>query len=155
MATLGVSTTEIMQTELGKDFVDARAKAESLEQHYKENEIGEQEVIAWNSYKLKNGKSPYAEAIEKAFNKMLERSDSHLEENDVYYTDLLDDKYFVQHNRISRIPGRWLSEWVKKKYGANYMKLLKKYMIDHGWEFKTAGYLNSTYKCFVKEKEPK
>ena len=64
---------------------------------------------------------------EYSFNKMLERSDSHLEENDVYYTDLLDDKYFVQHNRISRIPGRWLSEWVKKKYGANYMKLLKKY----------------------------
>ncbi len=70
---LGVSTTEIMQTEMGKDFVEARQKAESLEQHYKENEIGEQEVIAWNSYKLKNGKSPYAEAIEKAFNKMLER----------------------------------------------------------------------------------
>ena len=67
---LGVSTTEIMQTEMGKDFIEARQKAESLEQHYKENEIGEQEVIAWNSYKLKNRKNPYAEAIEKAFNKM-------------------------------------------------------------------------------------
>lgn len=73
MATLGISTTEIMQTEMGKDFIEARQKAESLKQHYKTNEIGEQEVIAWNSYKLKNGKSPYAEAIEKAFNKMLEK----------------------------------------------------------------------------------
>ena len=70
---LGVSTTEIMQTEMGKDFVNARAKAESLKQHYKTNEIGENEVIAWSSYKLKNGKSPYAEAIEKAFNQMLKR----------------------------------------------------------------------------------
>ena len=52
---LGVSTTEIMQTEMGKDFVNARAKAESLKQHYKTNEIGENEVIAWSSYKLKNG----------------------------------------------------------------------------------------------------
>ena len=32
---LGVSTTEIMQTEMGKDFIQVRDKAESLEQQYK------------------------------------------------------------------------------------------------------------------------
>ena len=127
-----------------------------LQEEYKMIKTSDIEEIyndVFNRIYLTNNKNEIRD--EYSFNKMLERSDSHLEENDAYYTDLLDDKYFVQHNRISRIPGRWLSEWVKKKYGANYMKLLKKYMIDHGWEFKTAGYLNGTYKCFVKEKEPK
>ncbi|MBX7491272.1 hypothetical protein [Helicobacter turcicus] len=70
---IGVSTTELMQTELGKAFVEARQKAESAKQHYKTNEIGEQEVVAWNPYKLVE-KNKYAKVIAESFDKMIQET---------------------------------------------------------------------------------
>lgn len=66
----GVSTTELVQTKLGKAFVEAKERAERLNQHYKENEIGEQEIVSWNPYKLRQ-KNPYAEIIADTFDEMI------------------------------------------------------------------------------------
>ena len=85
------------------------------------------------------------------FCKMLERSELSLQRKDTYVSDLLDNNIFVQENKINKIPVRWLSTYVKNKYGISHMKLLKKYMIEHKWEYKTSGYLKGTMKCFVRE----
>lgn len=99
---------------------------------------------------LTNGKKEIKD--EYSFIKMLERSDISLQTKDVYVTDLLDNDVFVQESKISRIPAKWLSTYVCKKYGINHMKLLKKYLVKNGWEFKTCGYLNKTCKCWTNGK---
>lgn len=74
----GVSTTELIQDELGKNFVEAKQRADRKNMSYRENEIGEKIIVAYNPYTLKNQRNdsgqlkyPYAEAVFNAFNKML------------------------------------------------------------------------------------
>lgn len=78
MQNMGVSTTELIQSELGKNFVEAKQRAERKNMSYRENEIGESVVVAYNPYTLKNQRNkfgelkfPYAEVISKAFDNML------------------------------------------------------------------------------------
>lgn len=106
------------------------------------NEIFERIYFTNNKFEIQD---------EYHFIKMLERSDLSLQRKDVYVNDLLDTDVFVQENKINKIPAKWLSTYVKDKYGISHMKLLKKYMFEHGWVFKQAGYLKGTMKCFVKE----
>ena len=79
---------------------------------------------------------------------MLKHSDIDLN-NSSYYADSLQETSFAQENKIKRIPGRWISEYVKKKYGINHWTLLKKYMLEHNWEYKTLKYNMLPMKCFV------
>lgn len=67
------STTELMSTELGKAFVEAREKANRTNVSYRKNEIGEDVVVAFNPYKLSK-KYPYANIIAKEFDKMVEKT---------------------------------------------------------------------------------
>lgn len=53
-----------------------------------------------------------------------------------------------QLSKLNRIPVSWLSNYVKNKYGINYMKLLKVFLENKGWENKPAGYGPSTMKCW-------
>lgn len=101
----------------------------------------------FNRIYLTNGKGEIQD--EYHFKKMLERSDISLKNKDPYIADLLDNDVFVQEMKINRIPAKWLTNFIKTKYGLNYMKLLKKHMCLNGWEFKQAVYLNSTMKCWV------
>lgn len=74
------STTELMNTNLGKAFVEAKQKADRINMSYRKNEIGEDIVVEYNPYALssqrdKNGrlKFPYAEAIAEAYDEMIEQ----------------------------------------------------------------------------------
>lgn len=74
----GVSTTDLIKSDLGKEFVQARERAERKNMSYTQNEIGEQVTIAYNPYTLKNQRNdygqlrfPYAEVVFNSFNKML------------------------------------------------------------------------------------
>ena len=133
--------------ELSSDCFDELSELQEEYKMIKTSDIEEIYNEVFNRTYLTNNKGEIKD--EYSFNKMLERSDINLEQNDSYYSELLNESYFVQHNHINKIPARWLSEWIKKKYGLNHMKLLKKYMIEHNWEYKQAGYLNGTCKCFV------
>ncbi len=66
------STTELIQTELGKAFVEAKQKSDRINMSYRKNEIGEDVVIEYNPYKLLD-KHPYAEVISEEYDKMIER----------------------------------------------------------------------------------
>lgn len=75
------STTDLLKTELGKEFVEARERADRKNMSYRENEIGESVIVAYNPYTLKNQrdgygqlKFPYAEVISKAFDKMIKET---------------------------------------------------------------------------------
>lgn len=87
-----------------------------------------------------------------SFCEMLKRNDTALERKSPYIDNLLDDNIFVQEKKIDRIPARWLSDYIKGKYGSNTMILLKKTMLKKGWTNKTAGYLNGTYKCWCRKR---
>ncbi len=67
------STTELMQTELGKALVEAKEKSESLKVNYKENVIGEKVAVRLNEQKALE-KNPYAVAVAQAFDKMVEKT---------------------------------------------------------------------------------
>lgn len=67
------STTELMQTELGKALVEAREKSESLKVNYKENVIGEKVAVRLSEQKALE-KNPYAVAVAQAFDKMVEKT---------------------------------------------------------------------------------
>lgn len=88
---------------------------------------------------------------ELSFMEMLKHSDIDLN-NSSYYADIIQENSFSQENMINKIPAKWLSNYVKNKYGISHMKLLKKYMLEHGWKFKQAGYLKGTIKCFINER---
>ena len=53
---------------------------------------------------------------------------------------------------ISRIPAKWVSNYVKEKYGIGTMKLLKDRLFGLGWSFKQAGYNDKTFKCWIKDR---
>lgn len=68
------STTELMQSELGKAFVDARQKAERIKMHTRPNVIGEDVVIQFNPFNQVQKGHTYAQVISDAFDKMIERT---------------------------------------------------------------------------------
>ena len=112
-------------------------KTSDIEETY--NEIFNRKYLTNYKYEIKD---------ETSFNEMLKHSDIDLN-NCSYYADSLQETSFAQENKIKRIPGRWISEYVKKKYGINHWTLLKKYMLEHNWEYKTAKYNMLTMKCFI------
>jgi len=133
--------------ELSSDTFDDLA---ALQEEYKlipTTEIEEVYNDIFNRNYLTNNKGEIQDEFH--FKKMLERSDVSLNTKDVYVADLLDNKVFIQEKHIIKIPAKWLSNYIKEKYGINHMKLLKKWMLEHDWEFKQAGYLDGTMKCFV------
>lgn len=85
-----------------------------------------------------------------SFYEMLKRNDTALERHPNYTSGFFDDNIFTQEKHITRIPARWIADYVKSKYGSNTMTLLKKMMINNGWTNKTAGYLKGTLKCWCK-----
>lgn len=91
-----------------------------------------------------------------AFNQMVERSELLLEkvatnQSDTYVPDLLDDTMYIQRHMISRIPAKWISNYVKSKYNNSTMKKLKDYLIEQGWAQKAAKYNGKTYVCWTKD----
>ena len=57
---------------------------------------------------------------------------------------------YTVKTKIYIIPASWVTNWIKKKYGINTMKLLKDYMVRNGQEYKAAHYEKNTKKCFCK-----
>lgn len=70
---MATSTSEILSTELGKEFLAIKQQEDRVKQFYRTNEIGQPEAIEWNSFKLK-AKNPYAEAIAKAYDRMIDET---------------------------------------------------------------------------------
>lgn len=66
------TTTELLQTELGKAFVEAKQKSDRINMSYRKNAIGENVVVEYNPYTLSK-KYPFAEAIAKEYDKMIEK----------------------------------------------------------------------------------
>lgn len=66
------STNEMLQTELGKAFIEAKQRAERINMSYRKNAIGEDVVVEYNPYTLSK-KYPYAEVIANAYDKMIEK----------------------------------------------------------------------------------
>lgn len=67
------TTTEMLQTELGKAFVEAKQKSDRINMSYRKNAIGEDVVIEYNPYTLSK-KYPFAEAIAQAYDTMIEKT---------------------------------------------------------------------------------
>ncbi len=67
------STTELLKTELGKAFLEAKQKDDRAKMFYKKNEIGEDVVIQWNPYK-KLDENPYAIVVANAFDEMIKKT---------------------------------------------------------------------------------
>ena len=135
--------------ELSNEAFDELATLQEDYKLIKTSDIEELYAEIFDRIYFTNGKKEIRDDY--SFYKMLERSDTSLKQKDVYVTDLLDDDIFVQENHIERIPAKWLSVWVTKKYGVSHVKLLNKYLKEHGWDYKVAGYLNKTFKCWVKK----
>jgi len=124
-----------------------------LQENYKlitNNDIEEIYCEIFNRKYLTNKKGEIED--ETTFMELLKHSDNKLNNSSYYMSDSQDNSY-SQESYITKIPVRWLSNYIKSKYGLNHMKLLKKYMCENGWEYKQAGYHTMTYKCFVKKKE--
>lgn len=123
-----------------------------LQENYKlitNNDVEEIYDEIFNRLYLTNNKGEIIDEFR--FNKMLERSDLMLTNDDIYTGDLFGDESFINRSTINKIPSKWISNYVKKKYGVSHMKLLKKYLIEHGWIFNTARYLKTIMKCYIRE----
>lgn len=84
---------------------------------------------------------------EELFNLMLKTDDTVL-------ANIADDpKYmascsYKQIRGITKIPGTWLINYIRKKYDRRYWTLLRKYMVEHGWEYKSCRYNKIVKKCW-------
>lgn len=83
---------------------------------------------------------------ETSFVKMLERSDVALEQIKTFVGDNYNIKSY-----INKIPGKWLSNYVNKKYGVSTMKVLKDKLKEIGYVFKQSRYGKLNCKCWIKE----
>lgn len=137
-----------MDLELSNDAFSELAERQEDFKLIKSDEVKEVYDEVFNRIYLTNNKGYIEDCY--SFFEMLKRNDTALE-TPINVTDLLDDYSFTQKMHINRIPARWLKDWIKQKYGVNMITLLKKYMIEHGWKYKQAGYLNGTLKCWCKE----
>ena len=134
--------------ELSNEAFGELAKLQENYKLIKNSDIEETYNDIFNRIYLTNGKGEIEDDWH--FYKMLERADTSLKRKDSYVTELLDNDIFVQEMKITKIPAKWLSNYIKKIYGINHFTLLKKHMLANGWEYKNAGYLNNIKKCFVK-----
>lgn len=136
------------ELELSNDTFDDLA---ALQEEYKlvpTSDIEELYSEIFDRRYLTNNKGEIED--EYSFENMLLRSDNRLNNNE-YYADTIQDNSYACEVNINKIPAKWLSNYVKKKYSINHMKLLKKYMLERGWLYKQAGYGKITLKCYIKE----
>ena len=96
---------------------------------------------------LTNGKGHIED--EYAFNKMLERSQVHLENNMSYVSYFVDDNTYCQERKINIIPVRWLNNYISSKYGINFLKVFKDMLKKKHYVTKAVLYNGKTVKCWV------
>lgn len=83
---------------------------------------------------------------EQMFTKMVDCSVVELSHLAPYYSD----SPYIKETKIDKMPSRWLSEYVKKKHGIGHWGLLKRYLLEHQWEYKPVRYNGNLVKCFVR-----
>lgn len=83
---------------------------------------------------------------EQMFTKMVDCSVVELNHIAPYYSD----SPYIKETKIDKMPARWLSEYVKKKHGVGHWGLLKRYLLEHQWEYKPVRYNGNLVKCFVR-----
>ena len=84
---------------------------------------------------------------------MLERSDSVLNgtsQEDEFFLNSIKDtaNLYNELNKIDTIPGKWLKNFIIKKYGISAWKLFRKYLIKIGFEYKNVKYNNNNVKSW-------
>lgn len=134
--------------ELTNDTFDELSKLQEEFKLIKNEDIVEIYNEVFERIYLTNNKNEIEDYF--SFCEMLKRNDTALQRKSVYVTDLLDDNIFVQERKINRIPARWLSDYIKQKYGISTLTLLKKYMLKNGWTCNNARYLKCICKCWYK-----
>ena len=83
--------------------------------------------------------------------KMLERSDSTLDNNMNYSNEFFDSNGSYDNlNTVNILPARWVTNYITKKYGVNFLKVFKDCLKKHGFIFKAYRYDNKIVKCWVK-----
>lgn len=68
-----IRTTELLKTELGKAFLEAKQQNDRTNQFYKKNEIGDDVVVEWNPFK-KLKQNPYAVVVANAYDEMVKNT---------------------------------------------------------------------------------
>ena len=89
------------------------------------------------------------------FCKMLERSDSVLNgtsQDDEFFLNSIKDSanLYNELNKIDTVPGKWLKNFIMKKYGISTWKLFRKYLIKIGFEYKNIRYGDNVVKSWIK-----
>lgn len=97
---------------------------------------------------LTNGKGHIED--EYAFNKMLERSQTHLETNMPYVSSIIDDNEYCQEQKINTIPVRWLNNYISNKYGINFLKVFKDILKKKHYVTKPVLYNGKTVRCWTR-----
>ena len=112
----------------------------------KENDIDEIYSEIFDRKYYTNDKGCILDEV--AFKKMAERAEEAMDSTtaNLFLGDNYNKKMY-----ISRIPSKWLSNYVKEKYGIGTMKLLKDRLFGLGWSFKTVRYNDKTFKCWIKD----
>ena len=114
----------------------------------KENDIDEIYSEVFDRKYYTNDKGCILDEV--AFKKMVERAE---EAMDSATANLFLGDNYNKKMYISRIPAKWVSNYVKEKYGIGTMKLLKDRLFDLGWTFKQSRYNdNNTFKCWIKDR---
>lgn len=122
----------------------------SIQEDYKlikTNDVEEVFNEIFDRYYLTNGKGCIQD--EHAFLKMLERSDNALKIDMPYVHSLITDDAYCEEMKVSKLPSRWLNNYISSKYGINFLKVFKDCLSKKGYIVKTAGYNNTTMKCYV------
>ena len=86
---------------------------------------------------------------------MLERSDSVLNgtsQDDEFFLNSIKDSanLYNELNKIDTVPGKWLKNFIIKKYGISTWKLFRKYLIKIGFEYKNIRYGGNAVKSWTK-----
>lgn len=66
------------------------------------------------------------------------------------YTEDMNENDYSYKRHIQRIPSKWVSDYIKFKYGCNMVTLFRKKLKEKGWEEKNARYHNNVSKCWCK-----
>ena len=113
----------------------------------KENDIDEIYSEIFDRKYYTNDKGCILDEV--AFKKMVERSEEAIDSAtaNLFLGDNYNKKMY-----INRMPSKWLSNYVKEKYGIGTMKLLKDRLFGLGWSFKQARYNDKTFKCWIKDR---
>jgi predicted P-loop ATPase len=134
--------------ELTNEAFNQLAAAQEEYKLIKNDDVEEVFEEVMNREYLTNGKGFIQD--EASFNKMLEKSDVALHTDTVYVAALIDDHSYCQVNKVSRIPARWLNNYIQRKYGVNFLKVFKDHLKKMHYIVKSCGYNNKTMKCWEK-----